>query len=94
MSQDQQNFSPFEKEVIKVEMIEGLRNALDNNFRRMLEAARRDWERLFTGKHPSDDCVSVRISETPEEKKLSSPRAGYLPAPKKPQSGKTKTRLA
>ncbi|MEY2479825.1 MAG: hypothetical protein QOI04_752 [Verrucomicrobiota bacterium] len=94
MSPDQQNSSAFEKEVIKVEITEGLRHALDKNFRLMLEAARKDWERLFSGKEPSDACVSVNISEAPKDKKLSRPRAGFLLAPKAPRPGKTKTRLA
>jgi hypothetical protein len=67
---------------------------LDKNFRRLLESARKDWERLFAGKDPSDACVNVRVSTAPEEKTLSKPRAGFLPAPKAKSAGKTKTSLA
>jgi hypothetical protein len=95
MSGDSQNFSPFEKEMIKLEAVEGLRHALDKNFRRLLESARKDWERLFAGKEdPSDACVSVRVSKAPEEKALSKPRAGFLPAPKAQPAGQTKPSLA
>jgi hypothetical protein len=94
MSGDRRNFSPFEKEMIKLEMFEGLRHALDKNFRRLLASAKKDWERLFTGKDPSDASVSVRVSKAPEEKALEKPRAGFLPAPKSQSTGKAKPRLA
>ena len=94
MSGDQRNFSPFQKEMIKLEMVEGLRHALDKNFRRLLESAKKDWERLFADKDPSDACVSVRISEAPKEKKLSPPRAGFLTPPKSQSAGKAKPSLA
>ena len=93
MSGDQRNFSPFEKEMIKLEVVEGLRRALDKNFRRLLDSAKKDWERLFNGKDPSDACVSVRISKAPEDKARLQPRAGFLPAPKAQSAGKTKPSL-
>ena len=93
MSGDSENFSPFEKEMIKLEAVEGLRHALNKNFRRVLESARKDWERLFAGKDPSDACVSVHVSGAAPEKKAQ-PRAGFLPVPKSASAGKTKTSLA
>jgi len=55
----------FRRELIKVEAIAGLRQALDLRYRRLCEAARSDWERLFGPKDPADACVSVRVTATP-----------------------------
>ena len=43
-------------------LITGLRQALDVNYARVLDAARAQWERHFEGSDPSDACVSVRIT--------------------------------
>jgi hypothetical protein len=55
----------FQTELVKLEAIAGLRQALDSHYRRMCEAARSDWERLFGGKDPADSCVSVRVANEP-----------------------------
>jgi hypothetical protein len=55
----------FQKELAKVEILDGLRHALDFRYRRLCEAARSDWERLFPGKDPADACVSVRVAPVP-----------------------------
>jgi len=55
----------FQQELAKVETIAGLRHALDLRYRRLREAARADWERLFGAKDPADACVSVRVTATP-----------------------------
>ncbi len=91
MSGDAQNFSPFEKEMIKLEMFEGLRHALDKNFRRLLESAKKDWERLFAGKDPSDACVNVRITAADADAKAL-PGSGFLKS-KKPSETKTPSKL-
>jgi hypothetical protein len=44
------------------ELITGFRHALDQSYSRIFTAAANEWHRLFTGKDPSDACVSVRIS--------------------------------
>ena len=80
MSGDRENFSPFQKEMIKLEVVEGLRRALDKNFRRLLDSAKKDWERLFAGKDPSDACVSVRITSG-ENKRSALPCGGFLQRP-------------
>ena len=49
------------QEVAKAEVIAGLRHALDTQYRRLIQTARADWERLF-GSDPSDACVTVRVS--------------------------------
>jgi hypothetical protein len=48
------------REVTKAEVIVGLRHALDATYRRFVDAARSDWERLI-GADPSDACVTVRV---------------------------------
>src|ERR1700694_580315 len=71
------------KKMIKLEMIEGLRHALDRNYRRLLQTARADWERLFAGKDPSDACVSVRVTVGDSEPETRSVRgSGFLKARK------------
>ena len=52
----------FQTELAKVEVVAGLRHALDLQYRRLCEAARSDWERLFGSKDPADACVTVRVS--------------------------------
>lgn len=44
------------------ELIEGLRNALNSRYSRVVTAARNQWESNFGVQDPSDSCVSVRIS--------------------------------
>jgi hypothetical protein len=58
-------------------LIDGLRQALDINYSRMLEAASRQWEHHFAGKDPSDACVSVRVSSG-DSQRLPLPCAGIL----------------
>jgi len=43
-------------------LIDALRQALDSNYSRLLETAQQQWERNFSGKDPSDACVSVRVT--------------------------------
>ncbi len=81
------------KEMIKLEMIEGLRHALDRNYRRVLETARADWERLFGGKDPSDACIGVRVTVGDSEPHTRSVRgSGFLKA-RKPSHGKQRRSL-
>jgi hypothetical protein len=55
----------FQRKLARVEILAGLRHALDFRYRRFCEAARADWERLFPGKDPADACVSVRVGGKP-----------------------------
>jgi hypothetical protein len=55
----------FQRELAAVEILAGLRHALDFRYRRLCEAARSDWERLFGAKDPADTCVSVRVTAVP-----------------------------
>jgi len=61
MSMEQGGSALFQREVEKAEIIAGLRHALDSSYRRFVEAARADWERLF-GSDPADACVTVRVA--------------------------------
>lgn len=58
-------------------LIDGLRQALDSNYARLLKTAAQQWERNFAGKDPSDACVSVRVT-CGDSQKPSLPCAGIL----------------
>ena len=63
----------------KSEVVEALQRAIDRNYRRLIEVARADWERLFCGKDPSDACVSVHIhSAANATEKRAQPGSGFL----------------
>jgi len=61
MSMEEGKQALFQRELAKVEVVAGLRHALDLRYRRLCEAARADWERLFGSKEPADACISVRV---------------------------------
>jgi len=65
MSMEEGKRALFQTELAKVEVVAGLRHALDLKYRRLCQAARADWERLFGSKDPADVCVSVRIAVEP-----------------------------
>jgi len=69
----------IEHEAMKFEVVESLERAIDRLYLRLLKTAQRRWERGLARKHPSDKCVSVRISTVPA-KKRSVPGAGFLKA--------------
>jgi hypothetical protein len=52
------------QEIEKVEILTGIRHAFDLTYRRVGQAARADWERLF-GSDPADMCVTVRVQTSP-----------------------------
>ena len=56
--------SVLEQEIEKAEILTGIRHVLDLTYRRMCQAARADWERLF-GTDPADSCVTVRVETKP-----------------------------
>jgi hypothetical protein len=58
-------------------MIDGLRQALDMKYARLLETAKQQWERNFAGKDPSDACVSVCVTSG-DSQRLFLPCAGIL----------------
>ena len=82
----------FQTELAKLEAIAGLRQALDSQYRRMCEAARSDWERLFGGKDQADACVSVRVAdETPAVQTTATRGSGFLKS-RRPTGPKTGTK--
>jgi hypothetical protein len=67
----------------ELEKTGGLERAVDNNFRRLVEQARRHWEQKFAEKDPSDACVTVHVaSETVVEHKPV-PGSGFVKSSKK-----------
>ena len=74
-------------ELLKIEIVEGLQRALDKNFYRVRENARREWEKHFAGPDPSDACVSVRIHTAPKARLSVQPAAGFVASKPRPQSG-------
>ena len=56
----------IENEMIKCELIEGLQRAIDQNYRRLLEAAKAQWELRFAGKDPRDACARIRVTRIKE----------------------------
>jgi hypothetical protein len=82
MSAESQNRKAIEAAVGKIELLEGFQRALDRQYRRFVESARADWERLSGGKDPSDACVSIHISAV-VTKARSVPACGFLKTRKK-----------
>lgn len=83
----------FAEEIAKIEMIEGLERALDKSWERLRENARAQWESQFAGPHPSDSCVTVRVSAA-EAQALPMPCAGFLVKPASSGNAKMQPRLA
>ena len=80
-------------EMLKMEIVEGLQHALDKNFQRVRENARREWETRFSAPDPSDACVSVRISAAPQARLSVVPAAGFLARKSRPQTAKLRPLL-
>ena len=88
------DFMGNQDEMVKIEMIEGLQRALDNNFQRLRENARREWEMRFAGNDPSDACVNVRVSTVPQARLSVLPCAGFLARSVRPlETGKMRPLL-
>ena len=50
----------------RLEVIANFRNAVDQSYRRIRGAARRQWEHHFLHRFdPADACVTVRINDVP-----------------------------
>ena len=84
----------FQTELTKLEAIAGLRQALDSHYRRMCEAARSDWERLFGDNDPADASVSVRVAEkTTAVQTTATPGSGFLKSRRQPEKSGAKSSL-
>ena len=88
MNAEEGKQASFQRELTRVETIAGLRQALDLRYRRLCEAARSDWERLFGDKDPADACVSVRVTAIPSGATRGS---GFLKS-RRPSGPKTATK--
>jgi hypothetical protein len=87
MSMEEGKRALFQRELAKVEVVTGLRHALNLQYRRLCEAARSDWERLFGSKDPADACVSVRVAVEPIAIQSTAIRgSGFLKSRKQPVS--------
>ena len=73
----------FQRELEKLEIVAGLRSALDSKYRRLRQAARADWERLFGSRDPADACISVRVTAVPSRNVRGS---GFLKSRRQPVS--------
>jgi hypothetical protein len=82
MSSLLQTHAPAKPIINNRRLISGLKHALDMNYARVMEIARKEWEHTYAGKDPSDACVSVRISSG-NSGKNALPCGGIL---KKPRS--------
>jgi hypothetical protein len=72
----------IEAAMLKCETVEGLKRAIDNSSRRLVESAREEWQQRFAAGDLSDACVSVRIHCTAAQlPATASPCAGFLPKP-------------
>ena len=77
----------FQRELSKLEVVAGLRRALDLQYRQLCQAARADWERLFGSKDPADACVSVRVASQPIAIQTTAIRgSGFLKSRRQPVS--------
>ena len=66
--------------VPKEELAAGLKKTLEGKYARVLEAAKRKWEREFGArKEPSDASVSLRVTDAPKKAR----RLGGRPKRKK-----------
>jgi hypothetical protein len=90
MSREQEAKAPFQRELQKVETLAGLRHAIDQTYRRLCQAARADWERLFGDKDPADTCVNVRVATTPTTAIRGS---GFLKSRRQPEKSGAKNSL-
>jgi hypothetical protein len=53
----------FEKQAVRFETIESIKQALDRSYQRMRDTAHRQWQRHFLHTFdPADACVTVRIN--------------------------------
>ena len=76
----------FQSELSKLEVVAGLRR-VDLQYRRLCQAARADWERLFGCKDPADACVSVRVASEPIAIQTTAIRgSGFLKSRRQPVS--------
>jgi len=82
MSIEERKQALFQKQLANVELLAAVRNALGFRYRRLWEAARADWERLF-GSDPADSCVTVRVQTS---QSTTTRGSGFLKSRRQPVS--------
>ena len=92
MSEEEGKQALFQRELAKVETIAGLRQALDLRYRRLCQAARYDWERLFGDNDPADACVSVRVAVDPTAIQTTATRGSGFLKSRRPSRPKSETK--
>jgi hypothetical protein len=48
-----------------------LLSAIEKKYGALISAARKDWERKFSGRDPADSCVTVRVSAGKSQEEFS-----------------------
>lgn len=69
MSVALEEFAAADKQIPMRELIAGLQQTLQRNHQKILEAARRDWERIHGDSDPTASCATVRITRAAKRKR-------------------------
>jgi hypothetical protein len=67
-----EEFATADKRIPMRDLIAGLQQTLQRNHLKILEAARKDWERTYGSCDPTNGCATVRITPGRKRKR---PRA-------------------
>jgi len=62
METEEWDSAAIQMALLKLEILQRLKRAIDYRQQRLLESARDEWDRRFAGQDPSNGCVSVRIT--------------------------------
>jgi hypothetical protein len=73
--------SVCDQEIEKAEILMGIRHTIDLKYRRLCQAARADWERLF-GKEAADACVTIRVQM---DRSTATRGSGFLKSRRQPR---------
>ncbi len=70
-----------------IELVTTIQQAIDRNYRRLCEAAKADWERLFRGKDASGIRINVRVHPQESVKRtLPLPGSAFLKSRRPPEA--------
>jgi hypothetical protein len=94
MRTENRDSAAIEIALLRYEIFERLKRAIDYRQQRLMESAKEEREHRLA-QDPSDACVSVHIRSIATKAPESSvPRAGYLPKRGSPGGGERRPRLA
>ena len=71
-----EDFATVDKRIPMRDLIAGLQQTLQRNHKKILEAARQDWNQTYGAVDPANGCVSIQI--TPAKKTARRPRISGL----------------